>query len=51
MEELLLSGVECTGRFNDVRQTEIHIAEILVSEPSSLEVKIATEGWKDVNHQ
>jgi hypothetical protein len=31
---------------NDVRQTEIHTAEPLVSEPSSVEVEIAIEKLK-----
>jgi hypothetical protein len=31
---------------NDVRQTEIHIAEPLVPEPSALEVEMATEKLK-----
>jgi hypothetical protein len=31
---------------NDVRQTEVHTAESLVPEPSSFEVKIATEKLK-----
>ena len=29
--------------FYDVRQTEIHIAEPLVPEPSAIEVELATE--------
>jgi hypothetical protein len=36
---------------NDVRQREIHAAEPLVSEPSSVEVEIAIEKLKGINHQ
>ena len=36
---------------NDVRQTGIHTAEPTVSEPSTFEVKMATEKLKDTNHQ
>jgi hypothetical protein len=36
---------------DDIRQTEIHTAEPLVIEPSSLEVDIDIEKLKGVNHQ
>ena len=35
-----------THGFNDVRQTEIHIAETLVPEPSAFEVELAIEKLK-----
>jgi hypothetical protein len=38
MEELLLSATKC----NSIRQTGMNIAQSLVSEPSSFEVKIAS---------
>jgi hypothetical protein len=40
MEELHLSATECMRR-NDIRRTEMHIAEPLVPEASSSEVEIA----------
>jgi hypothetical protein len=45
MEELLLSAVQLLNVCGviDVRQTEMHTAELLVPEPSSFEVKIAIE--------
>ena len=37
--------------FSDVRQTEIHTAEPLVSEPTAFEVELVTEKLrKDTNH-
>jgi len=36
---------------NDVRQTEMHAAEPLVTEVSCFEVKIAIENLKDINYQ
>jgi len=38
-------------RVNDVRETELHIAEPLVPEPSALEVELAIEKHKRYNHQ
>jgi hypothetical protein len=35
---------------NDVRQTEIHTAEPLVSEPSAFEFEMAVKKQKDTNH-
>jgi hypothetical protein len=49
MQELL----ECAG-VNDIRQTEMHIAEPLVPEPSCFEVEIEIEEmkrWKDIKHR
>jgi hypothetical protein len=36
---------------SDVRQAEIHTAELLVPEPSALEVELAIEKLKVTNHQ
>jgi hypothetical protein len=36
---------------NDVRQTERHTAEPLVSEPRAFDVEMATEKPNDTNHQ
>jgi hypothetical protein len=36
---------------NDVRETEIHTAEPLLSVTSAYDVEIATEKLKDTNHQ
>jgi hypothetical protein len=36
---------------DDDRQTEMHIAEPLVPEPSSFKGEIATEKLKCINHQ
>jgi hypothetical protein len=36
---------------NDVRQTEIHTAEPLVTEPSASKVELAIEKLKVTNHQ
>jgi hypothetical protein len=38
-------------RVNDVRQTEIHTAEPLVSEPSSFEVETSIEKLNGINCQ
>jgi hypothetical protein len=43
VEELFLSAIECTG---GIRQTEIHIAEPFVPEPSVAEVEIAIRKLK-----
>jgi hypothetical protein len=37
--------------FNDIRQTEIHTAELLVLEPSDGEFEMIVEKLKDTNHQ
>jgi hypothetical protein len=42
VKEPFLSAIERTWG-NDVRQTEIHIAEQLVPEPSAFEVELAIE--------
>jgi len=36
---------------SDVRQTEVHVAEGLVPEPSAFEVEIAIENKKYASHQ
>jgi hypothetical protein len=36
---------------NDVRQAEIHTAELLVPEPSVSEIELAIEKFKSTNHQ
>ena len=36
---------------NDVRQTELHMAEPLVPEPSGFELELAIEKQKVTNHQ
>jgi hypothetical protein len=36
---------------NDIRQIEIHTAEILVPEPSACKLEMTTENLKNVNHQ
>jgi hypothetical protein len=36
---------------SDVRQTEIHTAELLVADPSPSEVEIAIAKLKSINHQ
>jgi len=47
VEEPFLSDVDCTVHgVNDVRQTEIHTTEPLVSEPSAIEVEVANEKLK-----
>jgi hypothetical protein len=40
---MLLSAIKYTNCTNDVMQTEMHTAKLLVPEPRSFEVKIATE--------
>ena len=50
MEESFLSAIQLHC-FNNVRHTEIHTAEALVSVLSALEVEIATEELKNTNHQ
>ena len=45
MEELFLPDIECTWD-SDVRQAEIHTAQPIVPEPSTLEVELAIEKLK-----
>ena len=47
MEELFLPNIECTWDY-DVRQTEIHTAEPLVTEPSPSEFELAIEKLKSL---
>ena len=47
MKGIFLSAIECTWG-HDVRQTETHTAEPLVSEPSVFEVDLAIE--KTISH-
>jgi hypothetical protein len=46
MEELHLSAVECVKLASEVRQTEIHIIELLVPEHSAFEVDIVIANLK-----
>ena len=45
MEEPFLSAIKCTW-VHDVRQTEIHIAEPIVPQPSAFEVEMTVEKIK-----
>ena len=45
MEEIFLPAVECTW-VNDVRQIEIHTAELLVPEPNAFAFELAIEKLK-----
>jgi hypothetical protein len=42
LEELLLSATECTCGGGSVRETEMHIAEPFVPQPSASEPEVAT---------
>jgi hypothetical protein len=50
VEELLLSVVECTGA-RGTRQTEIHTAELFVSEHKAAEFEVAIRKMKRIKHQ
>jgi len=49
-EKKILSAIELHG-VNDGRQTEIHTAQPLVSEPSVCEIEMAVEKLKESDHQ
>jgi hypothetical protein len=38
-------------RASDVRQIEIHTAELLVSDPRLLSLKLLLQNWKGINRQ
>jgi hypothetical protein len=41
----------CNDAINDVRQTEIRTAELLLPEPGAFDVEMATESYKETNYQ